>query len=195
MSTCIGTHHGVSLLHPAYHPRQPHPHLWLPCRAREAFRNQNGAPSFPVDFSKLRRPSSRHLEPIAPSEICGFTVTPMKQHHEGTLTLSSEKDGKTVIYTTDSEQSSTSQRDRALRRVLPRRPTCDLRRMYSLADAVSVKGGWGHSSNIVRLELCQLAKARHFCLYHHEPVFDDTPIHQILQRRCAWRRSPGRTIR
>ena len=32
--------------------------------------------------------------------------------------------------------------------------------MYSLADAISVKADWGHSSNIVGVELCQMAEAR-----------------------------------
>jgi ribonuclease BN (tRNA processing enzyme) len=52
--------------------------------------------------------------------------------------------------------------------------------MYSLADAVSVKADWGHSSNIVGVELCQMAGVRHLCLFHHEPVFDDAAIDAVL---------------
>ena len=52
--------------------------------------------------------------------------------------------------------------------------------MYSLADAISVKADWGHSSNIVGVELCQMAEARHLCLFHHEPVFDDAAIDAVL---------------
>jgi ribonuclease BN (tRNA processing enzyme) len=52
--------------------------------------------------------------------------------------------------------------------------------MYSLADAISVKADWGHSSNVVGVELCQMAGVRHLCLYHHEPVFDDTAIEAML---------------
>jgi ribonuclease BN (tRNA processing enzyme) len=48
--------------------------------------------------------------------------------------------------------------------------------MYSFADAVSVKEDWGHSSNVVGVELCQLAGAKHLVLFHHEPMFDDTRI-------------------
>ena len=29
-------------------------------------------------------------------------------------------------------------------------------------------------------ELCQLARARHLCLFHHEPVFDDAAIDAVL---------------
>jgi ribonuclease BN (tRNA processing enzyme) len=52
--------------------------------------------------------------------------------------------------------------------------------MYSLADAISVKADWGHSSNIVGVELCQLAGARHLCLFHHEPAENDSALVQIL---------------
>jgi ribonuclease BN (tRNA processing enzyme) len=53
--------------------------------------------------------------------------------------------------------------------------------MYSLADAVSVKEDWGHSSNVVGVELSQRARVKHLCLFHHEPVFDDAMIAQILR--------------
>ena len=53
--------------------------------------------------------------------------------------------------------------------------------MYSLADAVSVKEDWGHSSNVLGVELCQMAGARHLVLFHHEPVSNDTRIAAILK--------------
>jgi ribonuclease BN (tRNA processing enzyme) len=52
--------------------------------------------------------------------------------------------------------------------------------MYSLADAVSIRADWGHSSNVVGVELCQLAGAEHLCLFHHEPAYDDATIARVL---------------
>lgn len=52
--------------------------------------------------------------------------------------------------------------------------------MYSLADAISVKADWGHSSNIVGVELCQMARARQLVMFHHEPTYDDGRIEQVL---------------
>jgi phosphoribosyl 1,2-cyclic phosphodiesterase len=52
--------------------------------------------------------------------------------------------------------------------------------MYSLADAISVKADWGHSSNVIGVELCQLAGAKRLALYHHEPANDDQAIARIL---------------
>jgi len=53
--------------------------------------------------------------------------------------------------------------------------------MYSLADAVSVKADWGHSSSVIGVELCQLARAKRLALYHHEPANSDTAIEQIFR--------------
>jgi len=52
--------------------------------------------------------------------------------------------------------------------------------MYSLAEAISVKADWGHSSNIVGVELCQEARARRLALFHHDPAYNDTQIAQVL---------------
>ena len=52
--------------------------------------------------------------------------------------------------------------------------------MYSLADAVSVRADWGHSSNVVAVELCQMAGVRHLCMFHHEPAYDDQTIEAVL---------------
>ena len=52
--------------------------------------------------------------------------------------------------------------------------------MYSLADAISVKEDWGHSSNMIAVELAQLARVKHLVMYHHEPIYDDRMIETIL---------------
>jgi ribonuclease BN (tRNA processing enzyme) len=51
--------------------------------------------------------------------------------------------------------------------------------MYSLAEAVSVKADWGHSSNVVGVELCLAAAARRLALFHHEPMHDDKQLSRL----------------
>ncbi len=51
----------------------------------------------------------------------------------------------------------------------------------ALADAISVKADWGHSSNIVGVELCQMARAKHLVLFHHEPANDDATLEGLLK--------------
>src|SRR5207253_10181896 len=93
-----------------------------------------------------------------------------------------ESEGKVVVYSTDSEHPL-AQAEHAERfvRFFHGADLVIFDAMYSLADAISVKADWGHSSNIVGVELCQLAGARHLCLFHHEPVFDDQRIQTILE--------------
>jgi phosphoribosyl 1,2-cyclic phosphodiesterase len=150
----------------------------------QAFRAQNSAPSFPVDFSMMRGTIEFvTLEPDKAHAIAGFTVTPTRQHHGGdSYGYRLEKDGKAVVYTTDSEHKLDATQE--IERFVAFFRDADLvifDAMYSLAETMSIKEDWGHSSNVVGLELCQLAHAKHLVLFHHEPVFDDHRIHQIFQ--------------
>ena len=52
--------------------------------------------------------------------------------------------------------------------------------MYSLGDTVSVKQHWGHSSNVVAVELSQAAQVKRLALFHHDPVLDDRMLEVVL---------------
>ena len=145
----------------------------------QAFRRQHGAPSFPVDFSQLgARIEFIKLEPGRAEDIAGLRVTPKKQLHGGdSYGYRFEHAGKTVVYSTDSEHKQ--ERPEETSEFVEFFRDADaviFDAMYSLADAVSVKQDWGHSSNMVGIELCQLAQARRLVLFHHEPMFSDERI-------------------
>ena len=61
---------------------------------------------------------------------------------------------------------------------------CDT--MYSLADSVSMKEDWGHSSNIVAIDLCHQAAAKRLVLFHHEPTYDDEAIARMHQESIRY---------
>jgi ribonuclease BN (tRNA processing enzyme) len=106
----------------------------------------------------------------------------MRQVHGGdSYGYRFEQDGKVVVYSTDSEHKSGDLAE--TERFVAFFRNADVvifDAMYALADAMSVKEDWGHSSNIVGVELCQMAGARHLCLYHHEPIHDDERLARIL---------------
>ena len=175
---------GFPLFVPAYIPGNRIRIHGCHAALEQAFRAQNSAPSFPVEFDDLRATIEFvTLEPDRPYAIAGFTVTPTKQYHGGdSYGYRIEKDGKTVVYTTDAEHKLDQPVD--IERFVNFFRDADLvifDAMYSFAEAASVKEDWGHSSNVVGLELCQAAGARHLVLFHHEPVYDDHRIHQIFQ--------------
>jgi len=148
-----------------------------------ALRRQQDEPSFPVDFSYLRADIEFiQLEPGRRYDVAGMTVTAKLQRHAGhSYGYRFESNGRSVVYSTDSEHKLAEPAETAGFVEFFR--SADLvifDAMYSLAEATSIKADWGHSSNVVGVELCQLAGARHLCLFHHEPANDDATISQVL---------------
>jgi len=148
-----------------------------------ALRRQQERPSFPVDFSIFGAEMQFvELEPGRSYDIAGLSVSLLKQRHAGdSYGYRFEAAGKALVYSTDSEHplGDTAHLDRFIE-FFRDADLVIFDAMYSLADAVTVKADWGHSSNIVGVELCQRAGARHLCLFHHEPVFDDAAIDAVL---------------
>jgi phosphoribosyl 1,2-cyclic phosphodiesterase len=154
-------------------------HAWL----EEAFRRQLGAPSFPVEWARLgAEVRFVTLEPGRPYELAGFRVTAKRQHHTGdSYGYRFERDGRVVVYSTDSEHKLDDPGVAAAFVEFFR--DADLvifDAQYSLADAISLKEDWGHSSNVVGVELCQMARARHLCMFHHEPTHGDARLAAVL---------------
>jgi phosphoribosyl 1,2-cyclic phosphodiesterase len=149
-----------------------------------AFRQQQAAPCFPVAFSTIAaRVEFVRLEPGVTTDISGVRVTPHLQLHSGdSFGYRFESRGRSFIYATDSEHKLENRADTA--RVIEFFRDADLvcfDAMYSLAEAISVKADWGHSSNVVGVELCQRAGVRHLALFHHEPANDDAEIERVLR--------------
>jgi phosphoribosyl 1,2-cyclic phosphodiesterase len=154
-------------------------HPWL----ESALRRQQDEPSFPVDFSFLHADINFvYLEPDRPHAAAGMTVTTMLQRHAGdSYGYRFEANGKSVVYTTDSEHKLDDPLETDSYVAFFRNADVVIfDAMYSLADAVSVRADWGHSSNVVGVELCQMAGARHLCLFHHEPANSDQAIDAVL---------------
>jgi len=175
---------GFPLFTPAYVPGQRIRIYGAHAELETAFRRQHAAPSFPVDFAALGATIEFvHLEPDRDYDIAGLGVRLLRQRHSGDSYAYRFTSGdKAVVYSTDSEHTLTD--------VAETGRFADFFRdadvvifdaMYSLADAISVKADWGHSSNLVGVELCHLAGARHLCLFHHEPVHGDEAISRLLQ--------------
>jgi ribonuclease BN (tRNA processing enzyme) len=147
-------------------------------------RRQQDAPSFPVDFSFLHADIEFvHLEPDRPHAAAGMTVTTMLQRHAGdSYGYRFEANGKSVVYTTDSEHKLDDPLENGkLRGVLPQRRRRDLRcDVFARRCRFRSGADWGHSSNVVGVELCQMAGARHLCLFHHEPANSDQAIDAVL---------------
>ena len=98
------------------------------------------------------RPAARHRRHERHARCC--SATPATR-----TAIASRRSGTVVVYSTDSEHTLADPSE--TERFVEFFRDADLvifDAMYSLADAISVKADWGHSSNVVGVELCQLAR-------------------------------------
>lgn len=152
-------------------------------QAEQAFRVQQSPPGFPVGFDMLgARIEFDRLQPGQSYDIAGYRVQALLQRHSGdSYGWRFERNGKVMVYSTDSEHKTEDQQ--AVDRFVGFFDQADLvvfDAMYIHSDAVSVRADWGHSSNVVGIELCQAARVRQLCMFHHEPVFDDAQLAKVL---------------
>jgi phosphoribosyl 1,2-cyclic phosphodiesterase len=174
---------GLPFFGPAYIPGN---RIWIYGGHPEleaALRRQMDPPSFPVDFGVMRADIRfRYLAPDVPHDVAGMTVTLLRQRHAGdSYGYRFERDGRTVVYTTDSEHKlSAPDETRVFVDFFRGADLVVFDAMYSLAEATTVKADWGHSSNVVGVELCQLAGVAELCLFHHEPASDDAELAAVL---------------
>jgi phosphoribosyl 1,2-cyclic phosphodiesterase len=170
------------------------------CHARleEAIRLQMSNPCFPVDYSTVAATIEFDIMQADQSVwIDGMKVTPKLQLHAGdSYGYRFEHDGRAVIYSTDSEHKlDTLVQYESFVRFFAKADLVIFDAMFNLADAVSVKADWGHSSNVAGVELCQSAGAKRLALFHHEPIYDDKKLNQLLEetRRLEEITRPGET--
>lgn len=155
-----------------------HPHVEF------ALRRQQAEPSFPVRFDIFAADVVFDvMQPGQPVDIAGTTVTAHRQAHAGdSYGWRFERAGRSVVYSTDSEHRVEDEAERAgFIAFFDRADVVIFDAMYSLAEAISVKADWGHSSNIVGVELCQAARVGRLVMFHHEPAYSDTQIQRVLQ--------------
>jgi phosphoribosyl 1,2-cyclic phosphodiesterase len=149
-----------------------------------AFRLQQSPPCFPVGFEQLSaRIEFVKLRPGEARSVGGVRVTPKLQRHAGdSYGYRFESSGRSVVYSTDSEHKLVEPAETSgFVEFFHGADLVIFDAMYSLAEAVSVKADWGHSSNIIGVELCQMAGAKHLMLFHHEPANDDATLDGVLR--------------
>ena len=49
-----------------------------------------------------------------------------------------------------------------------------------------MKEDWGHSSNILAVELAQMARVKRLVLFHHEPAYDDAAVERVLRETIRY---------
>jgi phosphoribosyl 1,2-cyclic phosphodiesterase len=151
----------------------------------EAFRRQQSEPCFPVRWEQFgSHITFVPLEPDQWYEINGFRVKAKLQSHSGdSYGYRFEQGGKAVVYSTDTEHKLASEVEaEAMIDFYRGADLVIFDAMYSLADMITIKEDWGHSSNTIGVDLCLQAQVKHYCMFYHAPTFDDDMLYTVLQQ-------------
>ncbi|MDD5170186.1 MAG: MBL fold metallo-hydrolase [Syntrophales bacterium] len=155
----------------------------------QAFVDQQRPPFFPVPFKAMQADIRfTTVNPEQSYEIAGVTVRSLLQNHPGeSFGYSFSLGDKKIVYSTDSEHKREAQS--------PFYPFLDFidgadllifDAQYTLVDAIGVKENWGHSNNIVGVELAVEGKVKRLCLFHNEHTCDDNDFDQFLADTRAY---------
>ena len=147
------------------------------------FANQQNTPCFPVSLQAMKAQIRFHLlEADRTFNVADVTVTATKQNHPGgSYGYCFMKEGRKIVYSTDSEHKEDSKEsDYKFIDFFHNADLLIFDAQYSLLDAVDAKENWGHSSNILGIELALRADVRRLCLFHNEHTFDDDELDQFL---------------
>ena len=154
-----------------------------------AIRRQHTAPSFPVEYHELGADISYHpMQPGQHYEISGFDIVAREQAHPGlSYGYRISRDNRTFVYATDIEHrvDDTNEIDDCVSFFLDANAVV-FDAMFAWGEAQTVRQEWGHSSNVMGVDLCLMAKAKHLILFHHDPRSSDAALHHSFIETCKY---------
>ncbi len=145
---------------------------------------QQSLPFFPLSFQNLgAEVRFVHLKPGRGTDIAGFRVTSKEQNHPGTsYGFRFERNGKSVVYSTDAEHKNEKEEDMSpFTRFFDGADMVVFDAQYTFADACTVKQDWGHSNNLIGVEMALKAGVRHLILFHQDPSHSDRELDRLLE--------------
>jgi phosphoribosyl 1,2-cyclic phosphodiesterase len=175
---------GFPFFTPAYFPGTRITIYGCHDRLRETFAGQQNAPYFPVPLEAMQAQIQFvQLEPGQEYTVGGLNVRATGQCHPGgSYGYRFPRGGKTLVYATDSEHKQNAVP--LLEDVVKFFAGADVLifdAQYTHAEAIDVKENWGHSSNLMAVELAVRAGVRRLCLFHHEHTYGDDMLEQFLK--------------
>lgn len=182
---------GFPFFSPAYLPNNTIYIYSAHQKTENIFKSQHEPPTFPLEFKNLGA-NIRFvaLEPDKEYVIADVTVRLIEQMHPGvSYGYRFESNGKSLVYSTDSEHKlDVRAPDSSFLQFCKK---CDLLifdAQYGFAESQTLKENWGHSSNILGVELAKDAGVKHLCIFHHEPSLNDQELNEFYQDTLHYER-------
>ncbi len=155
----------------------------------DAFRKQMEPPCFPVPFDLTAAEIHFDIQPpLTPYVIDGFQITTIEQIHPGiSYGYRFEKDGKSIVFSTDSEHKKEAYDEHyPFLKFIEDTDLLIFDAQYSMAEATFSKADWGHSSNVMGVELATRGRVKRLAICHHEPTSTDQGLDDFLHNTLLY---------
>ncbi len=150
---------------------------------KQILEHQMRPPWFPVTTEAIKSQLEFRLhQPGETINLNGVTIKTREQLHPGkSCGYRFEADGHSFVYSTDSEHDENAYRgDYDFIDFIQDTDLLIFDAQYNLHDATFNKVNWGHSSNIMGVELASRGKVKHLVIFHHEPSNRDENLSEFL---------------
>jgi phosphoribosyl 1,2-cyclic phosphodiesterase len=154
-----------------------------------AFRKQQDPVFFPVPFDGLKAKIKFHkLDINSDNKAAGFIIKGIKQNHPGvSYGYSFEKKNKKVVYSTDAEHKKEMDRENyPFIEFFKNADALIFDAQFVFLEGINEKEDWGHSSNIVGVELAIRAGVKNLILFHTEPMDKDSTLDDTLKKTLKY---------
>ncbi|MDY6862155.1 MAG: MBL fold metallo-hydrolase [Thermodesulfobacteriota bacterium] len=175
--------HGFPFFSPAYVPGNHINIYGFHHELEQAFITQQYHPHFPVPIKSMQADIRFNvLELDKEHEVAGFKIKGIKQNHPGdSYGYEFVKDGKKIVYSTDAEhKKDAGSANYPFLDFFRKSDLLIFDAQYTLMDAINSKEGWGHSNNLLGVELAVKSEVKRLCLFHNEHSYDDETLEKFL---------------
>jgi len=148
-----------------------------------ALKDQMHAPFFPVTFDTFKAKIS--FETHAPGDVvsvCDSKISIHEQNHPGiSYGYRIDQGEKSVVYSTDAEHPCQAHgKSYPFLDFIQGANLLIFDAPYTHDQSIGARENWGHSSNIMGVELAARAKVSNLALFHHDPATSDSELDDFL---------------
>lgn len=148
----------------------------------KSLKGQMKTPFFPIDMNTFNAEISFEThKPGDKLDLCGAEITLYEQDHPGTsYGYRVDCEGKSVVYSTDAEHKNAAHSKNY--------PYVDFIRgadllifdaPYTHSQSIGNREHWGHSSNVMGVELAARGEVATLAIFHHDPGSSDQDLEEF----------------
>ena len=148
----------------------------------EFLRQQMQEPFFPISFDTfVAEISFEEHEPGDIVEVCDSKVTLFEQNHPGmSYGYRIENKKSVLVYSTDCEHTNEAHlKNYPFLNFISNANLLIFDAPYTLSESIGNREHWGHSSNVMGVELAARANVEKLAIFHHDPNATDENISEF----------------